>query len=476
MMKIGAAYVRVSTDDQLEYSPESQIDTIQAYAKSHDIIIPPEYIFQEDDGVSGRKVKRRHEFMRMIGIAKTKPKPFDLILVWKFNRFARNREDSVVYKSMLRKDLGIDVVSINEPLPDDDKLSILMEAFIEAMDEYYSINLGEDVRRGMIKKASRGEPVSTPPFGYDIRDKQFFPNPETAPIVQMIFQEYLAGRSTRDLALTVTNMGIRTARGGRFENRTIQYILNNPTYIGKIRYSPNGRADRDFNNPDLIISDGSHETIIDNKTWELTQAKLEESKKLYSKHSRIRDKQDFILQGLVKCSNCGATLTRGSRNSLQCNKYVHGLCAVSHYISMDLIIQAVIECIEEDFKAANFEIINKSIPSKVDMTNIYETQIARENQKLERVKFAYENGVDSLEEYKENKQKIMDAIAHLKSQQPLPPQPITTRDFIEKHKDAPKLLRDASISETEKNKLLRTFIDHIIFYRKKNHIQIIYYA
>ena len=82
--------------------------------------------------------------MQMIGIAKSKPTPFSSILVWKFSRFARNREDSIVYKSMLRKQCGIDVVSISEQLGED-KTSILIEALLEAMDEYYSINLAEEV-------------------------------------------------------------------------------------------------------------------------------------------------------------------------------------------------------------------------------------------------------------------------------------------------------------------------------------------
>ena len=87
----------------------------------------------------------------MIAAAKQKPAPFRVILVWKFSRFARNREDSIVYKSMLRRQCGIDVISVSEPVGDD-KLSVLIEAMIEAMDEYYSINLGEEARRGMKKK------------------------------------------------------------------------------------------------------------------------------------------------------------------------------------------------------------------------------------------------------------------------------------------------------------------------------------
>lgn len=145
--KIAAAYIRVSTDDQVEFSPDAQLAEIRKYAASHGYALPQEFIFV-DEGISGKHTQKRPEFNRMIGTAKTKPRPFDAILLWKFSRFARNREDSIVYKSMLRRELGIDVISISEPLADD-KMSIIMEAMIEAMDEYYSLNLAEEVKRGM---------------------------------------------------------------------------------------------------------------------------------------------------------------------------------------------------------------------------------------------------------------------------------------------------------------------------------------
>ena len=143
-MKTAAAYIRVSTEDQTEYSPASQLEKIREYAKHHDYILPDEYIFV-DEGISGRNTAKRAAFNCMIGMAKQKPKPFDAILLWKFSRFARNREDSIVYKSMLRKQCGIDVISISENVGDD-KMAVLIEAMIEAMDEYYSVNLSEEVR------------------------------------------------------------------------------------------------------------------------------------------------------------------------------------------------------------------------------------------------------------------------------------------------------------------------------------------
>ena len=157
-MPTAAAYIRVSTEDQMEFSPNSQLRCIQAYALNHHIELLPAHIYL-DEGISGRNASKRPAFLQMIADAKRKPHPFDLILLWKFSRFARNRQDSIFYKSMLRRECGIDVISITEPLSPD-PTSILIEALLEAMDEYYSVNLAQEVRRGMNEKFRRGEPLT----------------------------------------------------------------------------------------------------------------------------------------------------------------------------------------------------------------------------------------------------------------------------------------------------------------------------
>ena len=131
--KDGALYIRVSTDRQEELSPDAQKRLLMDYAKKNKILIQEPYIFMEN-GISGRNAKKRPEFQKMIALAKSKPAPFQVILVWKFSRFARNQEESIVYKSMLKKQCGIDVVSISEPLIDG-PFGSLIERIIEWMDD-----------------------------------------------------------------------------------------------------------------------------------------------------------------------------------------------------------------------------------------------------------------------------------------------------------------------------------------------------
>ena len=476
-MKIAAAYVRVSTDDQLEYSPDSQLEKIQEYAKKNDMILPEEFIFREDEGISGKVAKKRPEFMRMIGTAKKKPKPFDVIIVWKFSRFARNRQDSIVYKSMLRKQCGIDIVSVTEQIGDD-KMSIIVEAMIEAMDEYYSINLAEEVRRGMNEKVSRGEPVTPPAFGYLIKDKKYCIDPDTAPLVKMIFQNYIDGMGFRTIAGKLNTMGIRTKRGGLWENRTVEYILRNPVYIGKIRWNPKHKTRRDFDDPNIVIADGSHEHLLDDETWEKAQERLMKNKMMYGKAAGRTNAAIIMLQGLVKCSNCGNTLSRSAGNSMQCTAYAHGKCDVSHGILISRLEEMVLASVEVNLRSGGLILTQKQSQQQEYEAEAAEKQIVRERQKLTRVKEAYENGVDSLDEYRVNKQKITERIEQLQAKKPVskvPDQDVLIKKFRSAHKDTMKQLRDPNISAEGKNRILRTFVDKIVFDRMKSQVQIYYY-
>ena len=106
--QFGAAYIRVSTDDQVELSPESQLEEIRKYAQREGILLLEDQIYI-DAGISGKKAERRPEFMRMIATAKASECPFSVILLWKYSRFARNQEESIVYKSMLLRECGVQV-------------------------------------------------------------------------------------------------------------------------------------------------------------------------------------------------------------------------------------------------------------------------------------------------------------------------------------------------------------------------------
>lgn len=476
-MKIGAAYIRVSTDMQLELSPESQLKAIREYAKKNDIILSNEYIFK-DEGISGRKAEKRPDFMRMIAVAKSKPKPFDVILIWKFSRFARNREDSIVYKSMLRKQCGIDVISISEQLGED-KTSILIEALLEAMDEYYSINLAEEVKRGMTEKARRGGVVAAPPFGYAVGKDCFVIDPERAEIVRQIFDKFVNGERTLGIAKWLNDTDVTTKNGKMFANRTVEYILRNPVYIGKLRWNTNGKATNTsmyIATEDTIITDAKHEPIISAETFNKAQEIIAETKKKYPKHSP-QSVSTYMLRGLVHCSNCGGTLTMSQKGQgLQCYRYSHGQCKVSHYVSMGKICGVITARLQADSLQEHFY-VKASPKGDSGKAEYLRACIKKERSKLERVKAAYENGIDTIEEYKENKRKISDSIDSLEKQlsecEGCTDKIIDIKNEIS---EAYEISINPYVAEDIKNEVLRSIIDKMVYNRSTGEVEIFYKA
>ena len=466
-MKVAAAYIRVSTDDQLEYSPDSQLEKIKLYAEKNQILLPEEFIFV-DEGISGRKTKNRPAFNEMIGLAKCNPKPFDVILVWKFSRFARNREDSIVYKSMLRKERNIDVVSVSEDIGDD-KLSILIEAIIEAMDEFYSINLAEEVKRGMTEKAKRGGVLSIPGFGYKVENGEYVIVPEEAEIIRKVFNDYLNKKGFLTIAKELNAMGIKTHRNCKIENRTIDYWLHNMLYIGKICWSPNGKRSRNYNLEDMIISDGHHEPIIDMETWDKTQERLVKQKEKYGKYYNS-DRKDLShwLTGLLRCEKCGKVLSYQG-GYFGCSERSRGKCDGVGYIKAEKIANIILNILSEiELPNVELEFAEPNSAREVNINDdnrIISAQIQRLEIRLERVKLAYEDGVDTLEEYKAKKKAITDEIDKLKEmfEQTQEEEPKEEVKLNKKElRRLTEVLKDADVSNMEKNNMARTIFKEII--------------
>lgn len=476
-LKTAAAYIRVSTDNQTELSPDSQIKEIRKYAKQHGYIVPNEYIFR-DDGISGRKAEKRPEFIRMIATAKLKPAPFCAVLLWKFSRFARNQEESIFYKGMLSRN-HIEVKSISEPILDG-PFGSLIERIIEWFDEFYSINLSGEVKRGMKERVERGGAVSIPAFGYDIVDKKYIINPATAPIVRQIFADYLNGMGALQIAHKLNDMGIRTTRGNLWENRTVDYVLRNPVYIGKIRWNPNGRTRRNYDDPNIMIVDGHHEPIIDVESFNKVQAVYEVNQKKHARYAHEKGKKYmYMLHGLVKCSDCGASLSMSARGQgLQCIRYTKGQCKTSHYISVRKLNEMVISTIEASFRTGLFKVIVKNTQSTDEITEIdVAALIEKEVQKYARIKEAFEAGVYTIDELRESRELIDQRINALRTQvKPRHSESALRKKIIEENKDAIQTLRDPSVSEEEKNALLHSFIDRIVFDRKNATIDVIFYV
>lgn len=478
-MKNGCLYIRVSTDDQLELSPDAQERLLLDYAHKNNIIINKEHIFYEN-GVSGRKADKRPAFQQMIALAKSKEHPFDVILVWKFSRFARNQEESIVYKSLLKKN-DVDVVSISEPLPDG-MIGSLVERIFEWMDEYYSINLAVEVTRGMTENAMRGNYQSITPIGYKHTGFKEVPviDEVNRPIVEMIFRMFNEGSTFNQIARHLNDCGYTTIRGSKWENRTVKYVLQNPFYIGKVRWNycdkKNSRC-RGNDSEEVIIADGKHEPIIDMETWNATQDKL--SKVLLKYVPRDVATCKHWLSGMVHCSSCGASLGYNrslSCPSFNCYKYTKGMCQTSHSVSARLLEENVILGIEAKLDALTIYDVNviRSSNGNDDLQRL-EKKLAKINGKLLKIKEAYVDGIDTLEEYKANKirvnqekESIEKEIAALSdATESLSEQEVLER-MTDNMRHALAIIKDENSDYVAKGNALRSIIERIVYDKPNN--------
>ena len=459
MLLRAAAYIRVSTDEQVEYSPDAQLKAIQNYCKNNNLVLDKEHIYI-DEGISGRKADKRPAFQDMIKHAKKKE--FDVILVHKFDRFARSREDSVVYKSLLKKECNIKVISITESI-EDDKFSVILEAMLEAMAEYYSLNLSDEVKKGMTEKALRGGWQTYAPFGYKIVDKKLEIVDEQASAVRMIFNDFINGEGFLHIAKKVNTLGFRTRFGKQFENRSIEYILNNPAYKGYARWTPTGKVRRKTS-PDTIIVKSDHEPIIDEKTFDEVQELLKARKEIHRKYYKGTNPSSMHwLSGLIRCKTCGHTMVKALNNVLVCNGYSKGTCPTSQRVKLTDLEEAILEQIKLDFTK------DISLKKRVKIVSKNETdtiisQLAKLPEKEARAKEAYINGIDTLEEYKANKESIESQRKLLEtSLKNCKKTETIEKDFQSVLKTVYEKLIDDNISTQEKFNISHTIIDKIEF-------------
>ena len=401
MSSIAAAYLRVSTEDQAEYSPDAQLRALRDYAARNGLAIPDALVFS-DAGISGRSAAKRPAFQRMIRAARAKDRAFDTILVHKWDRFARSREDSIVYKSLLQRE-GVQVISVTETIDDGGSgMGMLMEAITEAYAEFYSINLGREVKKGMTERARRGELQATPSFGYRLVDHVLTPDPEEAPIVRKIFADWCAGGKLGAMAKELNAQGVRTHRGNPFENRTVEYILRNPVYIGKLRWNPNGKSRRKFDAPGVILADAAHEPLITREVWDAAQKRLDEQKARLPYKAQPTYRLKDWMGGVVRCADCGSTLIYQQPRYMICNNYVRGRCLHRNMIRLDDLHEAVLDRLRSDVsRAAELQLV--VVPRagrQADEAEQLTRQIAASERKLARARDAYLEGAESLADYK----------------------------------------------------------------------------
>ena len=450
-------YARYSSDNQREESIEGQIRECTAYAEKNGITVVKHYI----DRAISAKTDNRPEFQQMI--KDSDKKLFDIVLVWKLDRFARNRYDSARYKTQLKKN-GVKLMSATEIISEGPE-GIILESVLEGYAEYYSADLSEKVIRGMTENALKGKfSGGAIPFGYTINaDRRFEIDPLTAPFVAEAFQRYNDGQTMREIRDWLNEKGIKNKRGGPMTFNVIQHMLSNRRYIGELKY-------RDVLIPDAIPPIVSVELFND------VQEKMLKNKKA---PARRKAEDDYLLTTKLFCGHCGALMFGESGTSRTGEVHRYYKCAtakkkkgckkktVRKQWLEDLVVNQTMQLVRDD--AAMESIIAKVMElQNKENTNIplYEKQLRDAESGIQNMLNAIQAGIltsstkERLEQLEETKRELEARIAEEKLAKPK-----VTEEFIRFW-----LLRfrklDMSLKD-QRQALVDTFINAIYLYDDK---------
>lgn len=296
-------YARYSSNAQTEQSIEGQLRDNYAWAEQQGITVVGEYI---DRALSGTK-DTRPSFQRMID--DSSKRQFEMVIVWKLDRFARNRYDSAIYKARLKKH-GVRVVSVKENITDSPE-GIILEGMLESMAEYYSANLAQNVRRGLRESIAKGNYCGgTVPYGYKLEGKKLVVDEMYAPMIRYMFERYAAGDGKAKIIAELNRRGYRTRRHKTLTIGSMNSILKNTAYVGRYVYSGQ-------------VIQGLSQPIISEELFQNVQQRL---KAVARAPAAAKAKVSYLLQGKIFCGHCGASMVGESGRSHTGSVYQYYAC------------------------------------------------------------------------------------------------------------------------------------------------------
>lgn len=301
----GVIYARYSPGpNQTDQSIEGQIRECTQFCEENNIRIIGTYIDRKQTG----RNDNRADFQKML--RDSKRHTFQTVVVWKIDRFGRNREEIAKNKAVLRMN-GVRVLFAKEHIPDGPE-GIILESVLEGLAEYYSANLSQNIIRGMRESALKcqfnGSGLST---GYTVdKEHKFHIDPDGAATVRMIFNRYDSGETIADILRYINSKGIKTMKGKQFTHYGISRILRNRAYIGEYHWH------------DIIIPGGMPK-IIDEALFERVQHRMDKNKKA---PSAGRGETKFLLTSKVFCGNCKSTMFGDSGTGKSGTKFYYYTC------------------------------------------------------------------------------------------------------------------------------------------------------
>jgi len=296
-MKRAVIYARFSSSNQREESIDGQLRVCGAFADTKKVKVVDEYI---DRAISGR-TDNRPDFQRLM--RDSTKNQFDIVIVYATDRFARNKYDSAIYKSALKKS-GVEIWYATEHIPAGPE-GIILESLLEGMAEYYSARLSESVKRGIYENAQKGLSVGGKMLGYKLAvDKTFEINEKEAETVRLIFDLYVNQKSVSGICDHLNALGLRSSRGRPFVSSTVQRILKNEKYIGVYDYAG------------TRIEDGMP-AIIEKEVFTMAQVEIERRRTSKKERGVVAN---YMLSGKLFCAHCDGKMTGISGTSGKCDK------------------------------------------------------------------------------------------------------------------------------------------------------------
>jgi len=298
-------YLRYSSDRQNEQSIEGQRHVCEKYCADMGYTIVGEYA---DRAMSAMKdTDKRLNFQRMI--KDSEKHLWQGVIVYKLDRFARNRYDSATYKTRLKKN-GVKVISATEAISDNPE-GIILESVLEGMAEFYSKELSQKITRGMHESALKGNSCGGHiSLGYKIENKKIVIDPKTAPIVRQAFEMYANGHTVAEICQTLNAAGYRTKSGAAFNKNSFHSMFRNKKYIGQYKFME-------------VVIDGGVPAIIDEETFNKVQAILAKKAQAPARGKAIID---YMLSGKVFCGHCGMPMVGTASTSKTGRKYFYYSC------------------------------------------------------------------------------------------------------------------------------------------------------
>jgi DNA invertase Pin-like site-specific DNA recombinase len=288
---------------QTDQSTEGQLRDCYAFCEQNEYMVVGEY---NDRHITGR-TDDRPEFRRMI--ADAQKRQFDIVIVWKLDRFARNRYDSAFYKARLKK-YGVKVVSAKEFISDAPE-GIILESILEGMAEYYSANLSQNVKRGIRETAMKGGFIGgTCPIGYKAVDGKVVIDEDKAPAIVYAFEQYAAGVRKKEIMAALTARGIRGAKGGPLRFTSFQHALKNPKYTGEYTIS-NG----------IVMT--NYPALVSKELFAKVQERLKERAHA---PAVAKARTEYLLQGKAYCGMCGTRMVGECGTGKSGNKFYYYAC------------------------------------------------------------------------------------------------------------------------------------------------------